>query len=284
MVLVILAALCVAAFVSLFKVIGRLGIPLLPAIAVNYFVAFACGLLISRPWSAGDLSLLWFPSIGLGSLFVCMFFLTGVSAQRAGVARTTVAGRMSLVITVLGAVRIFHEQPGALGWIGIALALIGLVLATWNGGPREERASWKLPMLIFFGSGVCDIAVNAVQRTRTTSLTEAVFPTLCFGAASLISSCWVIIRKENGAWRSTHVLIAGTLLGLVNYASLQFLIGALAHSGMPASSVFPLMNIGAILFGTAASVLLFRDRLQPRQWTGIAVCVAALALIMAPHA
>ena len=41
------------------------------------------------------------------------------------------------------------------------------------------------------------------------------------------------------------------------------------------------MNIGVILFSTALGMLVLRDGVQRRQWLGIALAVAALALILA---
>ncbi len=66
------------------------------------------------------------------------------------------------------------------------------------------------------------------------------------------------------------------------YASLYFIVGALARSGLAASSVFPLMNIGVILFGTLASMHLFKERLRAVQWVGLACALIALVLILSP--
>ena len=282
MVLVILTALSTAAFAILFKYFHRYSVPLFPAITVNYFVAFTCGLLIHPPWGVGDASLLWKPAIGLGCLFVTVFTLNGLSAQKAGAALTTIAGRMSLVLTVISTMLLFDEHIRFWSWVGIALALLGLLLATRAEQGSTEKRSWLLPLLIFLGSGACDIGVNAFQRTRTTTLNEAAFTTMCFGAASCVSLLVLFIRKEHRSLAHGGVWVGGVLLGVVNYASLLFLIAALGAGELPASSIFPLMNIGAILFSTAAAVLLFRERLSARQWIGIALCVFALVFIMLP--
>lgn len=278
--LVMLAALCVAAFAVLFRSFDRYQVPLFPAIAVNYLIAFCCGLVFHPPWGVGDVSLLWTPGALLGALFVTIFSLTGLSAQRAGAARTTIAGRMSLVITVMVAVRVFHEHLSPLAWAGIALALIGLVLSTAPAHDGRQERSWVLPVLIFLGSGAADVLVNAAQRVRTTSLNEAAFTTICFGAASAFSAIVLVARGGVPALRDRRTWIGGTVLGAVNYASLLFLVLALGAGTMPASSIFPLMNIAAILFATAAGMLLFKERLSLRQWIGVATCVIALALIM----
>jgi drug/metabolite transporter (DMT)-like permease len=70
-------------------------------------------------------------------------------------------------------------------------------------------------------------------------------------------------------------------LGLLNYGSILFLVMGLSRSGLDASSVFPLANVAVILFGAAASVLLFRERLRTIHWAGIALSVVSLILILA---
>ena len=62
MALVILAALCVAAFAVIFRYFERYNVPLLPAIAINYSVAFLCGLLVAPPWQAPDVEPLLLPA------------------------------------------------------------------------------------------------------------------------------------------------------------------------------------------------------------------------------
>lgn len=281
--LVMLAALLGALLFVLFRSFDARRVPLLPAIVVNYIVACAIGLCTARPWLLPDLSMLWLPGVLLGALFIGLFFLMGFSAQRMGIATTTVANRMSLVLTILIAVRVFHERPSALTWAGIALALVGVVLASWTGGATHGR-SWWLPALLFIGGGAADSLLNAAQRTRTTSLTEAALAPILFGAAAFFGLCWVLCTPQRQQLAAPRVLIGGSLLGAVNIGSIHFLVQALAHSGLAASSVFPLVNIGTILLGSAASMLLFGERLRPTQWAGLGLSVAALLLIVAGHA
>ena len=278
--LVILTALCVAAFAVIFRYFERYDVPLFPAITINYAVAFACGLVLHPPWSVGDISLLWMPSALLGVLFVSIFSLQGLSAQLAGAARTTIAGRMSLVLTVLGIVLLFHERIAVLSIIGIVVALVGLLLTTASSDSEEDKRSWMLPLLIFLGCGAADIIVNAAQRVRTTSLNEAAFTTMCFGGASSVSAIVLAIRGPRSALMHHRTLIGGIVLGIVNYASLLFLVLALGKGALPASSIFPLMNIAAILFATIAGITLFKERLSVRQSVGIGCCITALVLVM----
>lgn len=280
MALVIAAAFFMATLFLLFKVFGLRRIPLLPAIVVNYYVACLCGIIVAPPWQAGDLSPLLIPSALLGFLFITLFYLTGLSAQRVGVAATTVASKMSLVITVLVAVYLYDDNPGPYGWAGIALALMGVALASMVRNTSAVPGGWMLPLILFIGNALIDITINWVQRTQLNSATEAVFPTLAFMVAGLLGTTWMIFSKERKAFTEPRVWVGGTILGTMNYAALYFVVQALAYSGMQSSSVYPLINVVVILFGTAASIVLFRERPRAVQYVGIAFAMAAMILLL----
>ena len=281
MVLVILAAVFAALLFLIFKSFEHRRVALLPAIVINYFVALLCGLVISKPWAAGDLAPLWTPSLILSVLFITVFYLTGFSAQRAGIAATTVASKMSLVLTVTFSVVALGEEQRLLGWMGIALAIAGVVLSSWSNDGRGMHRAWALPVLLFAGNAAIDIGLAWTQRMRTTPLTEAVLPTMGFGMAGVLGLIGVFVRGEQGAFPEPRTWAGGLLLGTVNYGSLYFVVKALANSGLPSSSVFPLMNIGVIVFGTLGSMTLFRERPRTLQLAGIATAMLAMVLILA---
>jgi drug/metabolite transporter (DMT)-like permease len=280
MVLVIIASLLTAALFAFFRAFAVFKVPLLPAIVVNYLVAFLFGLAFSRPWEVSDLSMIWVPALLQGAVFIGLFHLMGRASQRIGIAPTTVASKMSLALTVLITVILFHERPSAITWTGIALAVIGVVLSSWGGGMRDGRSWWFIPVL-FLANAFSDVLLNISQRISITPITEASFAAFIFGAAALFGLCWLAFRKDRVALADPRVWIGGGLLGCVNYGSVYFMVRALSSSGLPGSSVFPLVNVGVILFGSAASIILFKERLRPLHWAGIVLSVAALGCILA---
>jgi drug/metabolite transporter (DMT)-like permease len=256
-------------------------VPLLPAIVINYFTACAWGVGITQPWAIGIPQPLLLPALGMGALFIALFYLTGLSAQRAGIAATSVASKMSLVLTVLFAVLVLGDRPSPTGWLGIGLALVAVPLASFTAGAPGARGVWLLPLLLFLGNAAIDIGLNSVQRALLTAETEALFPTLVFGVAGSIGVAALGARRALPSLGEPRAIIGGVILGSINYASLYFILAALARSGFAPSSLFPLMNIGVILFSTALGMLALRDRVERRQWLGIALAVAALASILA---
>ena len=69
----------------------------------------------------------------------------------------------------------------------------------------------------------------------------------------------------------------GLLVGIPNYFSAKFLLGALET--LPAVIVYPVYSVGSILVVTLAGVLLFRERLEKHQWVALGVILAALVLL-----
>jgi len=278
--LVIGAALLQAVLYLFFRVFDNRRIPLMPAIAVNYVVAMLFGVLYAPPWQAGDISALWLPSLGIGALFVVVFSLTGLTTQLSGVAASTVASKMSVVLTVLFAVVVLHERPDLFVWVGLTVAMVSVVLVASSTGRSEQGTRWRLPLALFIGVACIDITINAVQRFILTPQLEAVFPTLGLGFAGVFGMMYVVTSKDRKALASASVWVWGGLLGVANYATLLLVVKALAHSGMAASLVFPLISILVILFGTAGSVLLFDEKVTTLQKVGIGCAVLALALLM----
>lgn len=280
MALVTLAALFMALLYLIFKIFERREVPLLPAIVVNYFTAAFWGAMITQPWRTGIPSELLGPGFWVGALFISIFYVTALSTQRAGVAATSVASKMSLVVTVLFTVAFLGERPSPLGWLGIVLALVAVPMASMAKGAPGAKGAWLLPLVLFIGNAAIDISLNLVQRNLLNEATEPLFPMLVFAVAGSLGAVWILARREISAMLSTKALVGGIVLGSFNYASLYFLVAALARSGFGPSSLFPLMNIGVILFSTALGLFALRDRLTRTQWLGIGLAVAAMVLII----
>jgi drug/metabolite transporter (DMT)-like permease len=279
MVLVILGALLASAFFLLFKAFAARRIALLPAITANYITAFVLGLAWSRPWQAGDLGLLWWPAALEGACYFGLFHLMGKATQQLGVAPVSVAAKLSLALTVVLTVLIFRENPSALAWTGIALAVAGVAASSWGGFAANAKGWWMLPV-IFVGNSFTDVFLNAVQRTRLTPLTEATFTTLVLGFAALFSLAGLVLKHDPRALLDKRAWAGGIPLGVANFGALLVLLEALARSGIPASIVFPLVNTGVILLSAAGAMLLFHERPHRVQWIGIACSIASLVLII----
>ncbi len=128
------------------------------AIVVSYFVAFAIGVgfseaalsvsyLISKPWLFG--------AMGISLLFIVVFNLMAITAQKGGLSVMTVAGKMSMVIPIIAGVFLYKEDVGLLKAIGVLLALFGVwFTCKKEGGQKFDKRLWYLPFFIFIGAGL----------------------------------------------------------------------------------------------------------------------------------
>ena len=84
----------------------------------------------------------------------------------------------------------------------------------------------------------------------------------------------MLIKKEKPG---KNELLFGALIGIPNFFSSKFLLGALGT--VPAVVVYPTFSVATILLVTLTGVVVFRERLSGKQWIALGVILAALVLL-----
>ena len=104
----------------------------------------------------------------------------------------------------------------------------------------------------------------------------------CFhdGHDASMAAVAFLYRRGRATWRPRH-LVAGLLLGLLNFGNIVFYIQA--HRAMPANPalVFAAMNIGVIVLATGVGMLALRERPGRANLAGLALAVIAVAILAA---
>jgi multidrug transporter EmrE-like cation transporter len=72
-------------------------------------------------------------------------------------------------------------------------------------------------------------------------------------------------------------VLFGCLIGIPNFYTARFLLAALAYA--PAVIVYPTYSTGTIIFVSIAGVLIFHEKITPKQKTAILMILAALILL-----
>src|SRR5690606_37489862 len=90
----------------------------------------------------------------------------------------------------------------------------------------------------------------------------------------------LIIHAIQGKFhfRSKNVF-GGIALGIPNYFSVYFLVQALRSGVFDSSGIFTVNNVAIVLFSTFVGILLFREKLLPKNWIGIGLAVIGIFLI-----
>lgn len=271
-----------------FKACERYNVNVFQAIVFNYITCVITGTIVngSFPVHADNIQTPWFTwAMMMGAMFVSIFNVVALTAQKNGVAVASVANKLSLIIPVILSVYLYQET--VTGWkaVGVALALIAVILtcyapSTTPGTSQKSKWIYILPLVLFISSGLLDALINHVQLTYVTAENNNDYLVSAFFSAAAIGSLILIIqlirKKQQFKWKN---LMAGLLIGVPNYFSIWCLVHFLKESPWQTSASIPVNNMGIVLFSAVAAWILFKERLSKINWTGILLSLLAIYLI-----
>jgi drug/metabolite transporter (DMT)-like permease len=282
MIYVLASAVCSVLVSVLLKLARRFGLHIGQMVAWNYATAVTLAALLLQPPLAPlrQAGAPWFALAGLGVLLPTIFLALGASVRHAGIVRSDAAQRLSLLLSLLAAFLLFGEKLDATKVLGCALGLLALLGMVWRSGQRRSEggaAPWLWPLLVFAGFGAIDVLFKRVAASGVplgTSL-AAMFA-LALPVAFALAAWRAAYGDARFTWRNT---LGGLLLGLLNFGNILFYLRA--HRALPQhpALVFASMNLGVVVLGALAGVLLFRERLSRTNLAGLLLALLAIALL-----
>jgi drug/metabolite transporter (DMT)-like permease len=245
------------------------------AIAFNYLAASALTWLLLKPAlpSVQQPVSVYIAFVGLGVLLPSVFVALARSVTTAGIVRTEIAQRLSLVVSLTAAALVFGDVPTAAKAGGMALGLIAVVLAVAgrrDGGPRGA-SHW--PWLVFVGFGVIDVLLKFVAQAGTS------FPAVLMSAfvlALVLSLGALLVARARFTARNFG---AGLVLGAANFANIYCYIRGHQTLAAHPSLVFSTVNIGVVVLGALVGIVAFGERPGPMRLTGLALAVVAIVAV-----
>ena len=280
MIFLILSILSSTAIFVLFKLFNKYNINTLQAIVFNYITAFTCGILLyNKPINIDSfISETWFfAALGLGFLFISIFNVMALTAQKNGLSVASVASKMSVIIPIVFGIIVYNESIGFQKVIGIILALLAVYLTSIK--PKSNVVLTKaiyLPIILFFGSGVIDTSVNHFAPDGNMPL----FLAMIFGSAFLIGLVLIILKTKQTKQKFNPKSIPfGIALGLVNYSSMYFLLKALRVDGFESSTIFTINNVAIVAVSCLTGLLLFKEIISSKNWIGVGLALISIILV-----
>jgi drug/metabolite transporter (DMT)-like permease len=271
-----------------FKIIERLGINNLQAIVYNYIVCVITGSIVngSFPVNGSLVHQPWLPwALFMGCGFISLFNLAAFTVQKIGVATTTVAYKLSLVIPFVFSIYLYHEDATALKIAGVAVALLAVWFTTRPNG-RERKGKkvswvlWAMPLLLFIGSGLLDTMIKYVEQAFLNPGNQDAYLITAFCVAASVGLIILLLLFITGRQQfSGKAVLAGIGIGVPNYFSIWCLLGALKGYANNSSAIIPINNMGIVLFTAMVAWLIFKEKLSATNWLGIALSLGAIALI-----
>jgi drug/metabolite transporter (DMT)-like permease len=207
-----------------------------------------------------------------GILLLAGFLLMQHHTRKDGVVLSSVFMKLGLLIPFLVSILFFREMPTLLQSIGFCLAICAILLINLKPGQRLRNPSWGLLLLLLAGGG--SDAMAKVFRFCCPAQPEGWFLALSFAVAFFLCSAIALGKKH---LPGKEELFFGALIGIPNFFSSKFLLGALTH--IPAVVVYPTFSVTTMFVVTLAGVLVFRETLTRRQWLALGIIMTALILL-----
>lgn len=264
-----------------FKVMSLLKLNVNQIITFNYLVAATFGFTIwdeplsfvvwqSKPWF--ELSII------IGVFFIITYKLFGLSSDKAGLAVTAVASKMSVIIPVLAGFLIFHDSINIIKIVGILLALISFYfIFKPEKGLQINRYFIMLPLLLLLGNGINDTLVKYTQHFYLNNDT-GLFLSFVFLVALIVGTIYLTFSQFiKGKPISFKSILGGLVLGSLNYWGAFFFIKSMED--YQASFLFPVVNVGIVSLSAVISFIFFKENLSKANWLGIFIAILAILLV-----
>ena len=84
------------------------------------------------------------PALIIGILFIVTFNMIAFSTQKIGIAITTVANKMSMIIPVLVGLYLFNEKQSLLKFLGVFLAILAIYFSSTSAGKLSFNKKYLL--------------------------------------------------------------------------------------------------------------------------------------------
>lgn len=277
----VLAAVLFSVLVSvLLKLMPRLGLDVSQVITWNYLAAgLLCLWLFDPPWSAlRSPQTPWLALLLLAGLLPSLFLVLAASVRRAGIVRTDIAQRLSLLLSLAAAFTFFGEAADAWKLAGLGLGLVAIValLASAETNAKGTRGAILLLLTVWLGFALVDVALKLIARAGTPfAATLAASFALAFVGMLALQLWRHAAARSPLTWRN---FVTGLLLGVLNFGNIICYVRA--HRALPDSPavVFATMNIGVVVLGTLVGVAAFGE--PTSRWNRIGIALAILAIVV----
>ncbi len=273
----------------IFKFLDYYKVSTFPVIIYNYLFAAILGFSLNQiPVNINSAfqSNWTLMAVLIGVLFIIMFYIIGLSSQKAGISVTTVASKMSVVTPVIFS--IIYDPADTVTTVkvaGIILALIAVFLTIHKPGVfTVNQGAFFLPVILFFGMGIVDSLVKYAQYEFVSDNQLAFFSAVLFSIAFLTGMITLIFRKKRFlVLLNKKALFWGVLLGGSNFGSIFFFIRALnyksnVHATLDSSVIFGVNNTGIVVLSVLTGLVIFNEKLRKQNLVGIILAIVAIII------
>ena len=215
-------------------------------------------------------------TVGMGAangiLYLVGFVLLQYNTRKNGVVLSSVFIKLGLLVPMVLSVFLFAEIPTPMQWLGFVLAVGAIILINYEKG--TSLSGVRLPLVLMLLAGGCGDAMSKIFEVYGSPSQGDLFLFYTFLSAFLLCIGLILHKKERP---DRYGLLFGVGVGIPNFFSAKFLLMALNR--LPAVIVYPTYSVATILTVTVTGILVFRERLEKKQWLALGMILVALVLL-----
>jgi drug/metabolite transporter (DMT)-like permease len=234
----------------------------------------------------------WFvAALLIGLNFVITFNLFAWTVQKFGVVLGSIFQKMSLIAPTIAAIMYYGDSAGLIKIAGILLAIASIFVISLSGSIDDQDFDndqspkkinpliWLFPIGTFLGSCFVDGSLWYVSQTGLVSSLDIDFIATLFFIAGCFGVLFVLFDyfKNKTSIRKKDI-VAGFALGIPNFFSIWLILKVLA-TGMEASVVFPITNVGILVSTAILGLIFFGEKFKTQKTIGFLMAVSAIILI-----
>lgn len=280
MIFLVLSIICSVTVGVMLKLAKRYQINVMQAVTWNYLFAICLSLVFFKP-NLGAISLADGKPvyIALGILLPIIFLIQGLAVRYTGLARTDIAQRLSLFLSLCAAYFLFNEQFNRLKYVGLIFGFAAIVCTMYRKSESKlVQSNWLYLLLVFIGFGAIDVLFKLVSQITIVPYTTSLFIIFCISfILSLAYILYLAVVKKNKLQLINF--ICGCVLGLFNFGNILFYLKAHKAMADNPSTVFAAMNMGVIIVGSIIGIVIFKERLSKLNYAGLILALVAVTLI-----
>jgi drug/metabolite transporter (DMT)-like permease len=275
---VILSVICSVTVGIFLKVAKKMQLSVFQIITFNYFSALLLTYFTYQPeLTFKEKTIPYSLYIGLAILLPIVFLIQAKSIKETGIVKTDIAQRLSLFIPLTASYFIFNETFSQLKIIGFIVGF-SAIFFTLNKKSDTKSNNWVYPLLVLLGFGIIDILFKRVAVFKDISFTTSLFIIFC--GAFVISISFLIgkilVQKEKLEFKN---ILWGLALGILNFGNILFYLKAHKALSENPSTVFAGMNMGVIILGSIAGILIFKEKITKWNYFGIFLAIVSIIFI-----
>lgn len=246
----------------------------LTVLAANYLMCSAAAAVLTGmpliPTGSGAALTLGLGAV-TGVLYLMGFLLLQWNINRNGLVLPATFQKLGVIVPTIAAVVVFGETARWTQILGVLTALLAILLIQGRSGQRASSLTGLV--LLLLAGGMSDV-MSKVFETWGNAAQGNHFLLTTFAVALVLCVLLCMVRRQGLTLADAGY---GLAIGIPNYCSARFLLMALTE--VPAVIVYPTFSIGTIVLVTLVGVCCFREHLDRRKLTALAIILFSLLLL-----